>query len=66
MENTDIMQMISALEKNEKQVVTNYLQERWAEDVTSFIETVKELRQVNSGLVDQYFSTSQTLFNLAK
>ena len=58
--------MIHALEKNEKQVVTNYLQGKWAEGVTSFIETVKELRQVNSGLVDHYFSTSQTRFNISK
>jgi len=66
MENTDIMKIINALEQNEKQVVTNYLQDKWGEGVTSFIETVKELRQINSGLVDHYFSTSQTRFNITK
>ncbi|MDH4262336.1 MAG: hypothetical protein OEV78_04750 [Spirochaetia bacterium] len=63
---TDISDIVDALNNNQIQVVNEFLKEKWEQDVNLFIESVSRLRDINAPLIDKHFNSGEFLQQFAR
>ena len=66
MEEKEIRNLVLALEHNHPQIVTEYLGRKWKEGSNVFIDTITQMRALNSEIVDKYFNTHDSLMQFIK